>query len=110
MRSIGVIGGQEVGSQTGSSPRQVAGETQSACVVTVQVSSSAQQTPSGGCGHGFGVHITHSERQSDDEQDSCVVTVQAPVAAQQAPCGGGHEVGSQTKTPVVQVPSAQSLA
>jgi hypothetical protein len=109
MRSTGVIGGQDVASQLGSSPRQVAGETQSACVVTVQVSP-AQQTPSGGCGHGFGVQITHSERQSDDEQASRVVTVQIPVVAQQAPCGGGHDVGSQTKTPVVQVPSAQSLA
>jgi hypothetical protein len=109
MRSIGVIGGQDVGSQIGSAPCQIAGETQFACVVTVQVSSSAQQTPSGGCGHGFGVQITHSERQSDDEQSSCVVNVQLPVAAQQAPCGGGQVFGSQTPA-VAHAPSAQSLA
>jgi hypothetical protein len=111
MRSVGVTAGQEVASQLGSSPRQVAGEAQFACVVTVQLSSTAQQTPRGGCGHGFGLQVSHSECQTPGaEQSSCVVTVQIPVAAQHALCGGGHGFGLQIVTSAIQAPSTQSLA
>jgi hypothetical protein len=106
MRCVGVIGGQEVASQLGSSPRQMAGETQSACGVTLQLSSSAQQAPCGGCTQGFGSHVSHSKRQSSGSgQVESGDTVQKPVAAQHAPDDGGHGFGTQIATSAIQTPS-----
>jgi hypothetical protein len=111
MRFVGVTGTQEVGSQSGRLPCQIDGETQFASDVTVQVSSSAQQTPCGGSGHGFGSQVTHSKCQiSGARQVAYVATRHALLKEQHAPGGAGHGLGSQIKVSAVQVASTQPLA
>lgn len=108
MRLTGEGTRQDVASQAGRSPCQTAGAAQLASVVKVQLSSWVQHAPCGGCGHGLGLHVTHSACQtSGAAQSAWVVTVQPPVAVQQAPGGGGHGFGSQTVLPDVQFPSVQ---
>jgi hypothetical protein len=72
------------GVQLVPAPCQVLGETQAACVVTVQVPGVAQQAPAGG--HGFGVQMPAIVQVP--WQFDCVVTTQVPFARQQEPGGG----------------------